>query len=79
MASISKDPNGRKRVLFEHSDGQRKTIRLGKVSMRTARTVKAHVFASPSRSRTGSPVGAAAGVVSHVYFLNLSNICQIYC
>ena len=32
MASISNDPNGRRRILFIGADGQRKPIRLGKVT-----------------------------------------------
>ena len=45
MASISKDPNGRKRVLFVNGDGERKTIRLGKMSLPDAREVKSKVEA----------------------------------
>jgi integrase len=40
MASISRDPNGRKRVLFVAGDGSRKTIRLGKMTMQQAKTFK---------------------------------------
>jgi len=40
MASISRDPNGRKRVLFVASDGRRKTIRLGKTSLKQAAAFK---------------------------------------
>lgn len=36
MASIGKDPNGRKRILFVDQDGKRKTVYLGKASMRQA-------------------------------------------
>jgi len=36
MASISRDPNGRKRLLFVAEDGARKTIRLGKTSLKQA-------------------------------------------
>lgn len=36
MASIGNDSNGRKRVLFLHPDGTRRTIRLGKVTTRQA-------------------------------------------
>jgi integrase len=43
MASIAKDPNGRKRILFSIPDRSRKAIRLGKASLHTARTVKHHV------------------------------------
>ena len=40
MASISKDPNGRRRILFIAPDGKRKTIRLGKISQRAAESFK---------------------------------------
>jgi integrase len=40
MASIGKDPNGRKRILFVASDGKRKTIRLGKTSLKQAEAFK---------------------------------------
>lgn len=40
MASISNDPNGRRRILFNDGNGNRKTIRLGKVSQRQAMAFK---------------------------------------
>ncbi|NQT39184.1 MAG: hypothetical protein HQ581_16925, partial [Planctomycetes bacterium] len=40
MASISNDPGGRRRILFVDPDGQRKAVRLGKVSKREAESVK---------------------------------------
>jgi integrase len=43
MASISTDPGGRRRVQFVDPSGSRKTIRLGKVSMRAAEAVKFRV------------------------------------
>jgi integrase len=43
MASISRDPNGRRRILFTDRDGDRKTIRLGKVSQRMAEEIKIKV------------------------------------
>jgi hypothetical protein len=43
MASIAKDPGGRRRILFVAPDRKRKTIRLGKVSQRTAESVKLRV------------------------------------
>jgi integrase len=36
MASIGRDPNGRKRILFVAPDGSRKTIRLGKCDIKQA-------------------------------------------
>lgn len=43
MASISNDPNGRRRILFINPTKDRKTIRLGKVSLRQAEAVKVKV------------------------------------
>ena len=43
MASISKEPKGRKTIQFVGPDGKRRSIRLGKVSQRTAEAVKVRV------------------------------------
>ena len=43
MASIAKDKNGTRRILFVAPDEKRKTIRLGKVSQRAAEGVKHRV------------------------------------
>jgi hypothetical protein len=43
MATIGNDPNGRKRILFLAGDGARKTIRLGKCSVRQAQVFKVKV------------------------------------
>ena len=43
MASIANDPGGRKRILFITPDGDRKAIRLGKVSRRSAEGIKYRV------------------------------------
>lgn len=56
MASIGRDAGGRRRILFVASDGKRKTIRLGKVSQRTAETVKTKVDALVVAAITGSPI-----------------------
>src|SRR5262245_52431140 len=45
MATIGKDPNGTRRILFVAGDGTRKTIRLGKVTMKVANEVKVRVEA----------------------------------
>ena len=36
MASIGKDPGGRRRILFVAQNGKRRTIRLGKCSQKQA-------------------------------------------
>ena len=43
MASISNDPGGRRRILFVDPIGERKAIRLGKVSQRSAESFKGRV------------------------------------
>jgi integrase len=43
VASISNDPNGRRRILFVAADGTRKAMRLGKVSQRVAAEIKSKV------------------------------------
>jgi len=43
MASIGTDPNGFRRILFFAGNGKRKTIRLGRVSMKHATSAKLHV------------------------------------
>jgi len=54
MASIGKDPNGRKRILFVDQDGSRKTIRLGKASMKQALAFKVKLEAVVSSRFNGS-------------------------
>jgi integrase len=43
MASISNDPGGKRRILFFDANGERKQIRLGKVSKWTAERIKTRV------------------------------------
>jgi integrase len=43
MASVISDPNGRKRIQFVAGDGSRRTIRLGKATMRQAEAVKVKI------------------------------------
>jgi integrase len=45
MASISTDSGGRRRILFSTPDGQRRTLRLGTVSLRTAEAFRLRVEA----------------------------------
>ena len=62
VASIAKDPNGRKRILFVNGDGERKAIRLGKMSLPDAREVKSKVeailSANVSRKAFDNPTAA---------------------
>lgn len=53
MASISKESNGRKTIQFVAADGKRRSIRLGKVSQRSADAVRFKVEALVSARITG--------------------------
>ena len=55
MASIAREPNGRRRILFVAADGRRKTIRLGKVPQRAAEAIKTRVEALLASSMSGCP------------------------
>ena len=56
MASIARDKNGTRRILFVHPDGRRPTIRLGRVSQRDAETVARHIEALLASQIAGTPV-----------------------
>jgi integrase len=56
MASISRDPNGRKTIQFVAGDGKRKSVRLGKVSQRIAEEIKVKVESLNAAVITGCPV-----------------------
>ena len=56
MASISREPNGRRTVQFVGADGKRRSIRLGKASERMAQGVKVRVEALVTAQITGHPV-----------------------
>ena len=43
MASITREKNGRRTIQFVGPDGKRRSIRLGKVSQRTAETTRVKV------------------------------------
>jgi len=43
MASISRDPNGNRRILFVGADKRRRAVRLGKISQRKAERLKARI------------------------------------
>ena len=54
MASIARDPKGKKRILFMNGDGQRKTIRLGKTSLKQAEAFKIKLEALIAARFSGS-------------------------
>lgn len=58
MASIAKDKNGCRRILFVAPDGRRPTIRLGKVSQRAAEGVKYRVEQLLESLNLGRPMEA---------------------
>jgi hypothetical protein len=53
MATIGNDPGGFKRILFVAPDGKRKTIRLGKATMKQANAFKVKVEALIGQTITG--------------------------
>ncbi len=53
MASISKEPNGRRTIQFVAADGRRKSVRLGKVSQRAAEVARGHVEAIVAAVKVG--------------------------
>ncbi len=61
MASIARDPNGRRRILFVAPDGRRRTLRLGKLSQRHAEAVKVRIEQLVAAKLTGHPVDDECG------------------
>lgn len=55
MASITNDPNGRRRIQFVGADEKRRTIRLGKVSRRIAESIKVKMEDLIASSINGHP------------------------
>ena len=56
MASITREPNGRRTIQFVAADRTRKSIRLGKVPQRTAEAVKVRVEHLAAAAMTGHSV-----------------------
>ncbi len=56
MATIGRDGNGRRRILFVDANGKRPTIRLGKVSQRFAERFKTRVEQLLAAKLTGHPI-----------------------
>jgi len=59
VASISKRPNGHKRLHFTDAEGIRRTIYLGKIDIKTAETIRHHVEVLIACQTSGSPVPPA--------------------
>ena len=66
MASVGRDPNGRKRVLFVAGDGSRKVVRLGKTSQKQAEAFKVKLEALVAARLTGSMDAETAGWVGNL-------------
>ena|GEM_PF-84874 len=59
MASISKDKtNGTKRIFYYDADGNQKSMRLGKIPMKAAETIKVHVENLLTAQAMGVSVGS---------------------
>ena len=56
MASIGKDPNGHRRILFVAGDGSRRTVRLGRCSERDAESVCRHIEDLSAATIHGQPL-----------------------
>ncbi len=56
MASISTDPNGRKRILFVDGNGKRHTIRLGPVQQRHAEGIRTKIESLLSAAQSRQPL-----------------------
>ena len=55
MASINREPNGRRTVQFIGADGKRRSVRLGKVPQRTAEAIKVRIEHLAIAAATGAP------------------------
>ncbi len=56
MASISREPNGRRTIQFFGADGKRRSIRLGRVPQKAAETVRIRVECLLAAGITGTPL-----------------------
>ncbi len=67
MASLANDPGGRRRILFVDTDGNRKTIRLGKMSKRQAEAVKLRIEdLAAAKLSSGTPSDETARWLSSI-------------
>ena len=56
MASLTKQKNGTKRIQWMHTDGNRKAIRLGKISVRTAESFLSYFERLVGAIQTNTPI-----------------------
>jgi len=67
MASLANDPGGRRRILFVDTEGNRKAIRLGKMSKRQAEAVKLRIEdLATAKLSGGSPSDETARWVAEI-------------
>jgi hypothetical protein len=62
MASIGRESNGHRRILFVAADGSRKAVRVGKCSQRDAEQVCRHVEALAAATIHGQPASRETSV-----------------
>jgi integrase len=78
MASISTDKKGLRRILFVGGDGRRRTIRLGRVPIKTARTIQTHVenlaAAALGRNAPDPETSAWVGRLDRVLYDKLATV-----
>ncbi|MBM3995232.1 MAG: site-specific integrase [Planctomycetes bacterium] len=56
MASVSSDPRGFKRILFVNGSGDRKAVRLGKMGIKAAETIRIRIEALNASSVSNTPI-----------------------
>jgi integrase len=62
MASVVSDPNSLKRVMFFDCNGDRKTVRLGKLDKRKAEDIRGHIEHIMGAKRTGGAIPSATAI-----------------
>jgi len=78
MASITREPNGRRTIQFVGGDGKRRSIRLGKVSQRLAENVKVRVEALVAARLSGGAIeGETARCLSERDTLLLNKLAAV--
>lgn len=78
MASISRDPGGRRRIQFVGADGRRRAIRLGKMSQKVCESVAAKVetlvSAAISRTPWDNDTAAWVGGLDQVMYEKIAKV-----
>jgi len=78
MASVAREPNGNRRILFVAPDGKRPTIRLGKMSQRDAEMIARHIEALLVAKTANQPLPQQTGSwladVGEVFYKRLAAV-----